>query len=159
MRQAILNICLVAIALSLFKTLIPETGMKKQTDFLVACFFAASVLFLFTKGGIDLVKNIDFSAEQAAYADFGERYAETQKRAIGVQIKERIGGVLAARGIYPDEIYTVVNISNKYSISINEIRLVFRADPENEVMEVMKEAVAVAQKEVGDSILVSGELK
>jgi len=159
MRQAILNICLVAIALSLFKTLIPETSMKKQTDFLVACFFTASLLFLFTKGGINLAANIDFSAEETAYADFGERYAETQKRAIGVQIKERIGGVLAAEGIYPDEIYTVVNISNKYSISINEIRLVFRTGSDETVMETVKKAVAVAQKEVGDSILVSGELK
>jgi len=161
MRQTLLNICLTAIALSLFKMLVPENSLKKQTDFLIACFFTASLLFLFTSGGINLAGAIDLSANAASYADLSERYAEAQKHAIGVQMRERIGALLAKEGVYPDEIYTIVNISGKYSISISEIRLVFRDKGEypESVMETLKKGVALTQKEVGDSILVSGELK
>jgi len=162
MRQVLLNICFVAVALSLFKMLVPENSMKKQTDFLTACFFTASVLFMFTAGRVNLADALDLNSEiipkTTNFADYGLKYAEAQKKAIGAEIREKVGALLSADGIYPDEIYTVVNISGKYGISINEIRLVFR-DRGEETFEIMSRATAAVQREVGESILVSGELK
>ncbi|MCL2633894.1 MAG: hypothetical protein FWD34_05195 [Oscillospiraceae bacterium] len=162
MNQVLLNICLTAIGLCLFKMLIPENHMKKQTNFLVACFFLASLLFFFTSGGINLAGALDFSSSETSYINFEEHYMNAQKRAveneIGKEMKTRIEPILAEEGIYPQEIYTIVNISDTYSISINEIRLVFPEMTE-ESLEVMKKAIDITQEEVGDRILVSGDFK
>jgi len=154
MRIILLNICLTAIALCLFKMLIPENSMKKQADFLIACFFLASLLFFFTSGGIDFSSALTVPEGEVPYVNFEETYQKAQQRVIGIEMRNRINAVLELEGIYPEEIYTIVNISGKYSISINEIRLVLS---DKEDMEILKKAIYITQKEVGDSILVSGD--
>ena len=163
MKQILLNICLTAIALCLFKMLIPENTIKKQADFLIACFFVASLLFFFTSGEIDFTDTVDFSRNETPYVDFTYEFNEAQKRAIGNEMKLRLSGILEKEGIFPEEIYTIVNISGMYSISINEIRLVFHFNGEEneeseECIEIMKKAIHITQKEVGESIIVSGEI-
>jgi len=161
MREILLNICLTAIALCLFKMLVPENTMKKQADFLIACFFLSLLIFFFTSGRANFAYNTDFSGvEVVGYVDFDEQYAEAQKRAIQREIKSALSRILADEGILVQEIYTTVNISDKYSISIIEVRLVFLkkgGEEDEEEIETLKKAVSIAQKEVGDDILITGE--
>ena len=166
MREILLNICMTAIALCLFKMLIPDNSMKKQADFLISCFFLASMLFFFTSGRMDFAKGADFSQETIPYINFDEEYAKAQRNAIGNEMRLKIMNVLADEGIYPEEIYVIVNISGKQSISINEIRLVFlkQTDSEEfeeseEEIEILREAVRITRKEVGRDITVTGEFK
>ena len=164
MRDILLNICLTAVALCLFKMLIPENSMKKQTDFLVACFFLASLVFFFTSGSV----NITYGAEHndinidIPYINFDEEYTKAQKRAIDREIDFTLSRLLARENIFPQEILTNINISDELCISINEIRLVFlkAEDEENdEEIEILREAMSIVRKEVGESILITGEFK
>jgi hypothetical protein len=162
MREILLNICLTAIALCLFKMLIPENSMKKQADFLVACFFLASMAFFFTNGRVNFNYNKEFLSENIPYVEFQEEYANAQKRAIERELHSSLSRVLAEEDIFPQEINISVHISDKYSISINEIRLVLVSegdDESEEDLEALKKAIHIIQKEVGDGILITGELK
>jgi len=190
MREVLLNICLTAVALCIFKMLVPENSMKKQTDFLIACFFLASLAVFFTTGRINL-NNInaesllDFSSADIPYSDFEAAHANAQMRAIEREMQSSILKILADEEIFPKEIYINIsindNISDKYSISINEIRLVLDLEHENsrainqeedaeenefvenepndESLEILKKAMQIIQKEVGDKILITGEFK
>jgi hypothetical protein len=181
MREILLNICLTAIALCLFKMLLPENTLKKQADFLIACFFLASLTLFFTSGRVNFANGLEFSEENIPYIDFEEEYANAQKRAIEREMKARIQRVLAAESLLAEEIYVFVNISDKFSISITEVRLVFLGDgavPHNDegeqedeideinetndeinpALETLKQAIHIVQKEVGDSVLVTGML-
>jgi hypothetical protein len=140
--------------------LVPENTMKKQADFLIACFFLSSLVFFFTAGRINLGEGFDFGFETVAYRDFDEEYTKAQIRAARQEMSRILSTALADEGIFPQEILTSVNISDKYSISINEIRLVFlkKEDEENdEEIEMLKQAVYIVQKEVGGDILITGE--
>jgi len=166
MREILLNICLTAIALCLFKMLIPENVMKKQANFLIACFFFASLMFFFTSGRINFAYGADFGGETIPYINFDEGYTEAKREAIATEMRARLNAVLVKENIYPMEIFTIVsisdNISDKYSISINEIRLVFRSkgdEEDDEEIEILKKAVQIVQKEVGKDITITGEFK
>ena len=163
MREILLNICMTAIALCLFKMLIPEGTMKKQTNFLIACFFLASLIFFFSSGKINFNHGLQAAQSQQLsipHVDFEEEYTNAQKRAINNEMAARLSNILSRHNIFPEEIYTSVNISDKYSISINEIRLVFLKEGEEESDEEVRllgEAMHIVKKEVGDDILITGE--
>jgi hypothetical protein len=59
--------------------------------------------------------------------------------------------------IFPEEIYVNVNISDKLSISINEIRLVIKQKEGEEHFDELKRAVNIIEKEVGDGVFIAGE--
>jgi len=144
--------------------LIPENTMKKQADFLVACFFLASLLFFFSSGKINFASGADFDLVEIEYVNFEQEYSNLKRQEIASQMKQRLNAVLAEQNIYPQEIFTIVNISDGYSISINEIRLVFlksEADESDEELENLKKAIHIVQKEVNfsDRILITGEFK
>ncbi|MCL1902923.1 MAG: hypothetical protein FWF94_00710 [Oscillospiraceae bacterium] len=182
MREILLNICMTSIALCLFKMLIPENSLKKQTDFLVACFFLSVLAFFFTSGRVNFAEEATFIIENIPYADFNEEYVNAQKRAVERETQASLLRVLNDGGIFPEEIYVIVNISDKYSISINEIRLVLvsvrqetdggdetvepgdshtdtESEPSEKELNELKEAVKIVQKEVGGNILISGEFR
>ncbi|MCL1866651.1 MAG: hypothetical protein FWF82_04505 [Oscillospiraceae bacterium] len=166
MREILLNICLTAVALCLFKMLIPETSSKKQTDFLISCFFLASLIFFFSSDTVSLgaVYGEESPQINIPYIDFDSQYADAQSKAVEGEMNRLVRRILADENIFPEEIYTIINISDKYSISINEIRLVSikeKTDETDEVsetqLEELKKAIQIIQKEVGDSIIISGE--
>jgi len=170
MREALLNICLTAIGLCLFKMLLPENAMKKQAEFLICCFFLTSLLFFFSAGRVNLANGADFDLVEIEYSDFEHEYLLVKRQAVAVEMRQRLNVILNAEKIYPQEIFTIVNISDKYSISINEIRLVFAKqeltdsdddsdDVGEEELEMLKKAIHIVQKEVGADISVTGEFK
>lgn len=178
-NRALLNICIIAVALCLFKMIIPENFAKKQVDFLVSCFFLASIAFLLTGAGINFDYDTAFSFKETAYADFDESYTKAREQALQKELSYTLKTILEKERIFPEEILISVNISDKYSISINEIRLVFVAEElmatntdvseiaevgdisevaeTPEQLETLKQAIHIVQKEVGGNILVTGE--
>ena len=168
MKEILLNVCMTAIALCIFKMLIPENSMKKQTNFLISCFFLASLAFFFTSGKANFgvtADSFEFSLEDSAYSDFSESYAESQKRAFERELRANLERVLKENQINVKEIHVSVNISDKFSISINEIRLVLVTQEQGlceeelneEDLKALKEAIHIVKKEVGLDILVTGE--
>ncbi|MCL2755422.1 MAG: hypothetical protein FWD35_06890 [Oscillospiraceae bacterium] len=162
MREVLLNICLISVALSLFKMLLPETAAKKQVHFLLACFFLSALVTLFTNGRADLAGGLDagaFKLEEIPYVDFAQELEAAQINAVSREAaretRYRVAEVLAKQNIFPQQIIASVNISDDHSISISEVRLVY---PNLDLFEEMTAAVHITQKEVGDKVLVSGML-
>jgi hypothetical protein len=149
--------------------LLPENVMKKQVDFLIACFFLASVLFFFTTGRFDLAQGLnldDFSHNEHSYTDFEREFTAAQVRAVEREVQRemrfRIAEILAEQGLFAQEICTSVNISDSHSISISEVRLVFAVqgdEPGDEELAMLRDAIHIIQKEVGERVLVTGEIK
>lgn len=160
MREIILNICLVAIATALFKMLVPESGFKKQISFLISCFFITAAVSFITGGNAELEQfgrdfGVIFGKADTSYkiTDFSEQTLKEQKRAIGEQVSARVREVLEKADIFPLRIYVIVNISDNYSISINEIKLVLPPDSN------LIQASALIEKEVGSDIKVTIEVE
>jgi len=154
MRELLLNISLVAIAAALFRMLIPESSFRKQVGFLIACFFITAVISLVTGADIDFggTDGISFSTE-SRITDFTGQTTAQRKRAIGEEVSGRVSELLAAHDIYPSKIYVIVNISDLYSISINEIKLVLPPDAD------FGRASALVEREVGEGIQVTFEVQ
>jgi hypothetical protein len=142
--------------------LIPENSMKKQASFLISCFFLASMMFFFSSGRVNLNEGVQFVLDEIPYINFDEQYSNAKRQSIALEMKTKLNTVLAADEIYPQEILTIVDISDKYRISINEIRLVFlksESEPSETELDTLKKAIHIVQKEVGDDILITGEFK
>ncbi|MCL2035825.1 MAG: hypothetical protein FWG83_00355 [Oscillospiraceae bacterium] len=164
MREILLNVCLMAIALSLFKMLLPEGSAKKQTDFMVSCFFLAGFAFFFTSGRVNFASEFETDGlfDNIPYINFEEEYNKAQSHAVEKEISHQLTRILAEEEIFVRQISVNVNISDKYSISINEIRVVLtkEGDEENEEeIERLRESFRIIQREVGDEILITGEFK
>ena len=147
MREILLNICMTAIALCLFKMLLPDNTAKKQADFLVACFFLASLVFFFTTGKLNLAHGVELPDIYIPYVDFDTEYTKAQKNAIERELNRKTARLLADEGLAPDEIIAKVEIfendcpnSDKYSISISEIRIVLPYEPFEPVVHEINES-------------------
>jgi len=160
MREIIFSVCMTAIALSLFKMLLPETALKKQMAFLISCFFLSALLSFFTYYRADLAKGLSpeaFALEEIAFRDFEQELFNAQSRAIereAVRAAEfAIAAKLAQADIFAQNIFVSINISDEHSISISEVRLVFHNLDE---LETLAQAMQITQKEVGERVLVTG---
>ncbi|MCL1823157.1 MAG: stage III sporulation protein AF [Oscillospiraceae bacterium] len=154
MRAILLNICMVAAATALFRLLVPENGFKKQISFLISCFFITAVISFISNAEQnfkELEPSINFESN-SSFIDFSGQTTAERKRAIAEEMSERVRAVLLQNGIEPSKIYIIVNISDTYSISINEIRLVLK--PEDD----FTQASALVEKEVGPDIKVIFEV-
>lgn len=160
MSGVLLNICFVAVAVSLVRMLIPDNRYQKQMSFLVACFFTASVVFYVTGADADLSGLAAEMKEAGRYVDFSEEVSRERASEIGKEISDSVRQVLEDEGISPEKIYVNVNISGLYSISISEIKLVlprssYGAYPDYEAYR--DAAVRITAREVGAKITVTVE--
>lgn len=151
MKEMIVSVCLVSVATAIFKMLVPEKSFKKQISFLIACFFAISLMSILTKGKFE----VDFSSEafnqQNDFLDISKRVNEKAYRELGEKLADKIKILLDEEGIKTKQILINVNIPNLYSISISEVRLVFD-NPQSQDAQKAKEVV---QNFVGEDIKVS----
>lgn len=155
MQEMVLNVSLVAIAAGLFRMLIPDNSFKKQIAFLVACFFAVSVINIFKNGSIDVSALSEAMRQEGIYTDFTAQEYEMTQTEIAQRLSDSLKEKLAAEEIYPENIFVIVDISGSFSISIIEIRLVFSA----EQTELVPAAEEIVKEEVGDDIKVVSEIK
>lgn len=151
MKEMIVSVCLVSVATAIFKMLVPENSFKKQISFLIACFFAISLMSILTKGKFE----VDFSSEafnqQNDFLDISKRVNDKAYRELGEKLADKIKILLDEEGIKTKQILINVNIPNLYSISISEVRLVFD-NPQSQDAQKAKEVV---QNFVGEDIKVS----
>ena len=130
-KEILFGISAAAIITAVFKALTPSEKFSSQIKLLIACFFVSSAISAVTTGfGFD-PKSI-ISGADSGYNDYSvqirELTADETADALRTALKEK----LSEENIFPEKIYIGVNISESGSISISEIRLVFRNAGEEE---------------------------
>ena len=119
------TLCMAALSCLIFRMLVPENKFSKQISLLIAA------VFLLT--GITALKNAEFDIDTDGYRIQFEEYGaeissgvnEELRQKICKEMSDKIYALLNERGIYPEEIHIVVNISGLYSIDITQVELVF----------------------------------
>ena len=124
MRAVLLDIAIYAVAITAIKMLIPDNSFKKQMDFIITCTFLLGISFLITDNNFDIDISGVFESREGVYIDYSGQLSRVQKREIESEITERLKLKLEERGIVPNEISIIINISDEGDISINEITLV-----------------------------------
>ena len=122
------SICVAAIAMALFKMLIPENKFKKQLSVLVACVFLLTGITAASGAELDINEDKFELGINADYISFSERVNEDLKKRICDEMRDKLRNLLNENEIYPEEIHIIVNISGLYSIDITQVELVFRAE-------------------------------
>ena len=122
------TVCIAAIAIALFKMLIPENKFKKQISVLVVCVFLLTGITAASGVEIDINEDKLELGINADYISFSERVNEDLKTRICDDMRDKLRNLLNEKEIYPEEIHIIVNISGLYSIDITQVELVFRAE-------------------------------
>ena len=138
--QFLTTLCMAALSCALFRMLVPENKFSKQVSLLIAA------VFLLT--GITALANADFSVDTDYHLQF-EEYSSGISSSVNGELREKICremsdkvyALLNSRGIYPEEIHVIVNISGLYSIDITQVELVF-PDGEQAAAEAAAELLA-----------------
>ena len=122
------TVCIAAIAIALFKMLIPENKFKKQISVLVVCVFLLTGITAASGVEIDINEDKLELGINADYISFSERVNEDLKTRICDDMRDKLRNLLNEKEIYPEEIHIIVNILGLYSIDITQVELVFRAE-------------------------------
>ena len=149
------TLCIAALSCALFRMLVPENKFSKQISLLIAA------VFLLT--GITALANADFSVDTEQYRAQFEQYGAEISSGVNEELRQRvcremsdkIYALLNERGIYPEEIHIVVNISGLYSIDITQVELVF-ADGEQAAA---NEAAGLLAGELSPKIEITTEVR
>lgn len=151
MKEILMNIAITAILCGLFKLLLPENGMKKQINLLIACFFLSSIVYFVTNGNVTFISDAKSILDQGGYVDFTSQYTIQTQNEIANELARQIRAYLQEKNVRLKEIRINVHISDTNSISINEILLVLYQADENDPEQVR----SFVQEKVGDQILVT----
>ena len=122
------TVCVAAIAMALFKMLIPENKFKKQLSVLVVCVFLLTGITAASGAEFDINEDRFELGINADYIKFSERVNEDLKKRICDDMRDKLRNMLNENEINPEEIHIIVNISGLYSIDITQVELVFRAE-------------------------------
>ena len=122
------TVCIAAIAMALFKMLIPENKFKKQLSVLVVCVFLLTGITAASGAQIDLGEDQFDLGIDPDFISFSDAVNEDLKKRICDDMRDKLRNLLNENEIYPEEIHIIVNISGLYSIDITQVELVFRAE-------------------------------
>lgn len=152
MNEIFLDICIAAIIVSVFKILAVGKKNSSQIKMIIACFFILSVIDTL-KGNISITLIQDMLKTDVKYNDYTDVLTQQTADEIANSLRERITESLEKEKLTAEKIYIDVNISNNSSISINEIKLVFKDIESTEA----KRAVMIVKECTGNEIKVSLE--
>lgn len=125
MSEFLLTVCIAAVAMAVFKILIPENKFKKQISFLTAGVFLLIGITSVSGTEFDFsMDNPDFYESESFVQISGEADQSLRKK-ICDDMSDKVYRLLNENGFYPKEIHIIVNISGLYSISIRQVKLVF----------------------------------
>lgn len=152
-KQAVLSICLVAVATGLFRMLVPDNKFKTQLSFLISCIFALCI--------INSVKGVQpdtevFVSQSTEVIDFSDKLSENARIAAARSVRLKVENLLSENQINFEKVYTVAHIDGAFCISISEIELVFK---KNQSADEIDKAIRTVQKEVGSDIIVKATQK
>lgn len=136
------TLCMAALSCSIFRMLVPENKFSKQISLLIAA------VFLLT--GITALANAEFGFDTDGYRLQFEEYSSGISSSVNAELREKICremsdkiyALLNERGIYPEEIHIIVNISGLYSIDITQVELVFNGGEQAAAAAAAKELLA-----------------
>lgn len=152
MNEIFLNISITAIITAVFRLLVPDEHKGKQVRLLLSCFFIISVLNIF-RNDVSIGKVEEIFSIDTSYKDYSVILEKQTADETANALREKIRAELNKENINPEKIYIDINISEKSSISFNEIRLVF-----NDISsDAAERAVRITEKCVGNEIRVSLE--
>lgn len=151
-KQAVLSICLVAVAAGLFKMLIPDNKFKTHISFLISCIFAVCVISAVSNVQLE---EMSFAVQSANVIDFSEKLSENAADTAAAAVKAQVEKLLLSENLSCDKVNVTAHIDDEMCISISEIELVFSSGRSESYAD---RAAAVVQKEVGDSIEVKAEV-
>lgn len=151
MKDILMNIAISAILSGLFKLLLPENGMKKQINLLIACFFLSSVVFFISNGDVSFITEAKNLNERGGYVDFTSEYTLHTQKEVANALGKKVTLLLEENKIRLKEIRVNVHISDTNSISINEILLVLYQSDENDP-ELIR---SIVREKVGDKIQIT----
>ena len=154
MNSVIFSICAAAIITAVYKALAPADKYPGQIKLLISCFFVVSVISAVSgMGGFTDLS--DILGTDTSYNDYSVQIRAMTEEETAGRLRTLIYEKLAEENIVPEKIYIDVNISDKGSISISEIKLVFGiADYERNA----QRAVALVRRITGTGIKVTAEL-
>ncbi len=152
MNEVFFDICIAALVVAVFKLLVPNNKNSSQIKMIIACFFILSVIDTL-KGNISITSIQDILKTDIKYNDYTDILAKDTADEIANSLRYRITESLKKEKINAEKIYIDVNISNNSSISINEIKLVFKDTESTEA----KRAVMIVKECTGNEIKVSLE--
>lgn len=152
MNEVFFDICIAALVVAVFKLLVPNNKNSSQIKMIIACFFILSVIDTL-KGNISITLIQDMLKTDVKYNDYTDVLTQQTADEIANSLRERITESLEKEKLTAEKIYIDVNISNNSSISINEIKLVFKDTESTEA----KRAVMIVKECTGNEIKVSLE--
>ena len=149
-KNILLGICLLAIAIGILKILIPDNKFKTQISFLISCIFAISLLSGFDN--ISIFTSFQFEElETVEIVDFNDKLSEVAKKEAAKAVRLKTEQLLSDNGFTYEKIYVLAHINGAFCISINEIEIVFSI---SETEKRVKQAVELVSREVGNDIVV-----
>ncbi|MDR1754496.1 MAG: hypothetical protein LBR74_06265, partial [Eubacterium sp.] len=77
MANALLEIAIYAISITVIKMLVPDNTFKKQLNFIISCVFLLGIVFFISSGNYDLSGFADIfnqKNKEANYVDFSEEF-------------------------------------------------------------------------------------
>ena len=154
MKNALVSICVTAIMTAVYRALAPTDKFGSQVKLLISCFFVVSVIGA-VSGAVPLLDISGTVSADTSYNDYSVQLEKLTAEETANNLRRVISERLAEEGIAPEKIYVGVNISDKGSISISEVGLVFR-QPAYDMY--AGRAVVLVHKLVGTKTKVTAEL-
>ncbi len=154
MNEILFSICATALIAAIYKAVAPSDKFGNQIKMLTACFFTVSVINAVTGAAADWDLT-DIISYDTAYNDYSHDTERLMAEETAKRLKEKISAKLISEKISPEKIYIDINIPDGRSISINEIKLVFRRDDYDISSE---RAVVLIKQLVGTKIKVTAEI-
>lgn len=153
MKEVLLSACVTAILTAVYKALAPTDKLGSQIKLLAACFFIVSVISA-ADGAASLFDLSDIMNADTSYNDYSVQFNKMTADETANELRRVISEKLEKENIAPENIYIDVNISDKGSISISEIKLVFGKEDHAVYSE---RAVALTRQLVGKGIKITAE--
>ncbi len=153
MKEVLVSICVTAIMTAVYRALSPTDKFGAQIKLVISCFFAVTVISA-VSGIIPFWDISDILNADTSYNDYSVQLGKLTAEETANSLRRTLTEELAKEGITPEKIYIDVNISDKGSISISEITLVFE-QAEYELL--AQRAVVLAQRLVGTKTKVTAE--
>lgn len=123
-KNIVLCICLLAVAISVLDVISPGKRLKKQLSFLFSLVFIIAIFTPFVNGEISFeIPSVSELEEIEAYEEISDTVNELAEREITYSLTTVLSDALIQNGISADKIYFDINIEDNDSISISSAEI------------------------------------
>lgn len=151
-RAVSVTACFLSIVIAVFGSLYPSEKFAGQLKMIFSLIFILSLIKPVLNGKFDFPEITEAAAASSArYEALSDSADEYFIRAAENNISAVLEASLHEIEIYPEEIETSINISENYSISINEVKIVLNTKSEADA----ETAAHRVSEQVGDSAAVT----